>query len=1092
MLSLTLLSGLSKNSYCQFYSGSQLSFGKNRVQYTDRFWSYIRFNKYDVYYYKDAKALAIWTANYAEQTLKQMQLKLAYNLDNKIQFIIFNKYSDLQQSNIGLIDEDQYNTGGITRITGSKVILYYNGDHKKLEEQIRYGIATIMLNEMIYGQSYFAMMKNSLLISFPLWYIEGLLAYLTKDWNSETENRVKDAIMHNKYKRFNDLENEDAVFAGHSIWKFIAYKYGEDKIPEIIFMAKINRNIETGFLYVLGLSFNKLIYEWYDFYFNYKYYPLTKKTEEPAKNYICKTKPATLKKLYQAKISPDDNYVAYITNKIGLYKVILFNQQTGKKKCILKRGVKLDEKTDYSYPLLAWHPSGSLLAIIYEAKGKTWLYFYNIQNKERDKRPIYHFEKILDFSYNNKGDKFVLSAIQKGHSDIFVYSIASNTFQNITQDLYDDSEPCFMNNSEYIVFTSNRNNDTIKFYSEQQKENFTEVQQNKDIFLYDYKKKKNILLKITDSPDINESQPYPTAANKLVWLSDANGIINRYEGKIDSTIAFVDTTIHYRYYTKVKALSNYMYNINEHNYNTKAEKYTEIIYNEGAYKLFIKSKASHKYLDSLDNYNSYPKSSVNNNLRLKKEQNQGNIIEETPHKRFVSVFKEKEISKDSNQVNIDDYIFDTEKNDKKTIVSGQQPTISSQQSKFNIQNSNLLIPRAQNANTEYGISEIVTQIDFSYLNTSYQPFSGGSSPIFINPGLNAFFKLGVTDLFEDYRIIGGLRLSPANLSNNEYVVSFGNYKKRLDRELVYHRASLVENATDYLIIKHHSNQLYYILNYPFNQALSIKSSIFARDDKSVYMSTESKYLKAPDVHKLWGGIKEELSFDNTRSKGTNLYIGTRYKFFCEYFRLLNDKNQELFVLGFDYRRYIKIHRTFIWANRFATSTSLGPNKLIYYMGGVDTWLKPQFDQTINVSDKLNYIYQTLATNMRGFKQNIRNGNSFALVNSELRFPAFKYLINKPIKSEIINNFQVIAFTDVGTAWTGTNPFSEKNSLYTQTVERFPIKVTIKNQKDPIVAGYGFGLRTTLFGYFIRADWAWGVEDREIQKMQFYLSLSLDF
>ena len=34
----------------QFYNGSQITFGKNRVQYTDFLWTYFRFNNYDVYY----------------------------------------------------------------------------------------------------------------------------------------------------------------------------------------------------------------------------------------------------------------------------------------------------------------------------------------------------------------------------------------------------------------------------------------------------------------------------------------------------------------------------------------------------------------------------------------------------------------------------------------------------------------------------------------------------------------------------------------------------------------------------------------------------------------------------------------------------------------------------------------------------------------------------------------------------------------------------------------------------------------------------------------------------------------------------------
>ena len=53
-------------------------------------------------------------------------------------------------------------------------------------------------------------------------------------------------------------------------------------------------------------------------------------------------------------------------------------------------------------------------------------------------------------------------------------------------------------------------------------------------------------------------------------------------------------------------------------------------------------------------------------------------------------------------------------------------------------------------------------------------------------------------------------------------------------------------------------------------------------------------------------------------------------------------------------------------------------------------------------------------------------------------------------------------------------------------------ITLDANRDPIVAGFGAGARLQLLGYFIRLDWAWGVENMQVQPRMFYLSLSLDF
>jgi len=86
------------------------------------------------------------------------------------------------------------------------------------------------------------------------------------------------------------------------------------------------------------------------------------------------------------------------------------------------------------------------------------------------------------------------------------------------------------------------------------------------------------------------------------------------------------------------------------------------------------------------------------------------------------------------------------------------------------------------------------------------------------------------------------------------------------------------------------------------------------------------------------------------------------------------------------------------------------------------------------------------------------------------------------------------FTDIGTAWTGPDPYSDKNSLNTTIIapKGNPLEITLNTQHNPLVGGYGWGVRSRLFGYFIRLDRAWAVQDGVILKPIWHLSLSLDF
>ena len=220
-----------------------------------------------------------------------------------------------------------------------------------------------------------------------------------------------------------------------------------------------------------------------------------------------------------------------------------------------------------------------------------------------------------------------------------------------------------------------------------------------------------------------------------------------------------------------------------------------------------------------------------------------------------------------------------------------------------------------------------------------------------------------------------------------------------------------------------------------------------RNDRTVFAATDDYNLPLKNKYDNWAGLKFEYIFDNTRARGLNLFHGTRAKVFVEYLRLISKTQHDLFVFGFDIRNYKKVHRNLIWANRLAGSTSQGTDKLVYYLGGVDGWFTPKFDRDINILHPEAYGFQTIATNMRGFKQNIRNGNNFLVLNSELRWPILSYLLNRQIRSDLINNFKVVGFCDLGTAWYGVDPTSAENSENRITYYGNPITIVVLNPSN---------------------------------------------
>ncbi len=1083
------------STQAQFYNGLQMSFGKNRVQYEGRFWSFYRFDRFDTYFYLNGQDLAAFTARYADKAIREMERKLDFPLDGKIQFVIFNKLSDLKQSNIGSIQDAEYNVGGITHIVGSKVFIYFNGSHADLQRQIRAGIAHVILDQMLFGGRITAMMKNSALLSLPDWYSKGLVSYMSQNWDTEMENHVKDGILRGDYRKFSGLEGMEAVYAGHSIWRFIADKYGPTTVSNIVYMTKVSKNVESGFLYVLGIAFKDLSKEWLQYY--EAQYGITDAARQEVSEPLLLAKQKKRLVYQQLRVSPEGNQAAFVTNDNGRWKVHLYNMDTGKRKVLLRAGQRLDEKTDYSNPLLAWHPSGRLLSMIFETKGKIMMYFYTLDDEKFEKQRLFNMEKVLDHSFAQNGKMIVMSAVVNGQSDIFVYNLASHTYETITKDIWDDLYPRFIGNSDEIIFSSNRPDDTIRYdlttYFQTAKDSINELPPSLDLFIYDYSGRDLVLRRVTQSPASSEWNAMEYDKRHFTYLSDENGITNRYIARVDSAIAYIDTTTHYRYFTTSFPVSDYSRSILEHDVSPRAGKLGQIIFRDNRYKMYVgdKAKASEVKLPTLQN--TYYMDAYIRELKERKPdtisssmtQEEITYIQDRKNKQRNNrrnnnvLVDEIDLQSDTGRIDINNYRFGKVQTDTVKDSASQKK-----------EKPGFIIPRQENYNVEYFINQLVTQLDFNFLNTSYQPFTGGTSPIYLNPGFNALFRLGVIDLMEDYRITGGFRLS-VDLDNNEFFLAFDNHKKRLDKTLVFHRQAM-ENLMEYSLVKIRSHDVQYVIKWPFNNVFAVKGSGILRWDKTIYASTDIQNLKEPTINEYWAGLKGELIFDNTRPRGLNIMYGTRWKIFGEYYQRITDQFDYLVVMGLDYRNYQKIHKTFIWANRVAASTSLGNSPLIYYLGGVDNWLIPKFNNDITVNRSRNYAFQTLATNMRGFNQNIRNGNNFALINSELRFPVFRYFSKKPIKSEFFSNFQIVGFGDMGMAWTGWNPWSEENTIFKEIYTQGPITVTIKNERDPIVGGFGAGLRTRILGYFIRVDYAWGVENLKIQKPIFHISLTTDF
>lgn len=1060
----------------QFYNGSQQDFGKNRVQYQDFLWQYYRFDRMEVYFYKEGRDLARYVAQAGHLHLREMERRLDIAIDERIQFIVYNSLTDFRQSNIGITGEEQYNIGGVNRIVGTKVFVYFEGDHRALDQQVRSGIAQVLLDKMMFGGNWREVLKNSTLMNLPEWYLKGLVAHVSGPMNAWTESRLRDGILTGRFDRMNRLEGDDALLAGQAVWAYVADVYGESVIPNILYMTRVSRNVDSGFRFVLGLSLKSLLAEAMDHY--RQRFSKEERERSPFGQDEIAIRYRKRITYSQFKLAPDGRHVAYVGNEQGQYKLWIQDLSTGKRRRIVKEEKRLNRIVDRSFPVLAWHPGGRALSYALEKKGQLYLRTYTLDDRKTADRPVFMLEKILSMDYSDDGRNIILSAVREGRSDLYLYYVIGNRQEQLTNDHWDDLDARFADGSSAIIFSSDRIDDTLRVVSPNAVMPWSN--RPRDIFRYDLNTRSTVLRRLTDTPDADERQPAPYDSASYTYLSDAGGLMDRYLVKYDSVVSHIDTTVHYRYFAVSEPLARHNRSILEHDVLASRGRLAQLIFREGRFRFLV---GPLRDTDATGRSNGAADPLERRDVANVVTDDMTPVVKVEPRVAQVP---------EADRVDIRNYTFLGEAREIQRTVADTEPTqrVTGQPStplaRDTVQAPSITLPDQRNYNVNFATDAVLTQLDNSYTGDFYQPFTG---PGAINPGLSGFIQMGVSDLFEDHKIIGGFRIA-LDLNNNDYFLTYHNLKRRMDKRFTIQRQSL-QGFSQFGVVKVQTHTANYRVSWPFSELASVRASLLYRHDRYVLQSTDLASLTTGNFYDQMAGVKLEYVYDSSIPRGLNLYTGWKLKVFGEYYQQPDKGQSDMQVLGLDLRHSLRVHRDLILVNRLAGSTSLGSRRVIFFLGGVDNWLFPRVDNSIPIDLEQNYFYQTNATPMRGFYYNIRNGTSFGVFNTELRWPIFKYLLDRPIRSDFVQNFQIVGFGDLGVAWTGNDPYSEENTFNRIIVRRNPLLITLRNQREPIIGSYGFGLRTRILGYFVRADWAWGVDDGIVLPMVFHLSLSLD-
>ncbi|HRP39855.1 MAG TPA: hypothetical protein PLM55_09245 [Chitinophagales bacterium] len=1111
-----------------------VTFGQNRVQYKDFTFSYYETDHYTVYFYQGGQDVAKYVIKQSENIAEDLQRLLDMKFRSKIDIVVYNSINELNQTNIGIYEPKQ-NSGGTTQLPSNKAFVYFDGTHDALDYQLRKRLTEIYMNKLLAGATVLEFIQNAVAMNMPDWFKRGFIEYYAEPWNSNAEDRLRDGIMSGRFSKLNKLEPDEAMFVGKSVWHYVEERYGKQAVGNLLYLSRINRSVENGFQFVLGQGVDETLTDWFNYYLE-RYIAESAKTMKRNSSYIVNYHYKRGIDYYQPRLSNDGKTLLYAKNDMGRYHVKLLDTETKKHKVLVRGGFRTNTIfTDDKQPLIAWAPDGKQAAIVFEKKKRIYLGIWDNEKKKLEVKSIEKFQKVVQIAYAGDSKNLVMSAVQAGQSDIYLYKIASTTTTKLTNDYFDDLYPTYaeLSNARGIIFSSNRGSAELK---EERYQNQSFFNRQLDLYFISLDDLATVH-RITNTPMANEIYPQQFSEDEFAFLSDANGIYNRFTGILEDgfshwqikyatqnretgsedTITLgegenefevIDTSIYeIKSSTKVAVnklrgitlqQSNYLYNIREQQILPQKNLMVELVKQNNKilfYKMPLDS-TSHEAASFVSSWGKISSDNINAdkqkadslaNVKAILQKNTQHTWQPPKPHDFQSEFDYKVL------------LFDW---DSVSKIQNNAVANAMEESGFEFKQT-----KVRPYFVRFSVDDIISQLDNNLILTRYQPFNP-NNPNFYTPPVSFAIKFGVTDVLENHKVYGGFRLPFSNIKgNSEYFISYEYLQKRLDHKYTYYRQSITQNN---IAIK--TNYFEASYKYALDVLQHLGFGFAFRSDKTVYKAVDSVSLYQPNQINNWLYFKGEYVFDNTIQLMDNIRYGFRAKAFFELhkefpfknkkagsdytFNLPSMNNAWFAVIGADARYYQKIYRKIIWASRISAATSLGNRKLIYYLGAVDNWFiserSEKFDKSTPINTNNNYAFQTLATPLRGFLQNARNGNSYVVLNTEIRFPLFSTFRRAPIRSEFIRNFMLVGFFDAGTAWEGLSPF-DGNNLYSETYTNSVSTIKIKRYKTPVIMGFGAGLRTSLLGYFMKMDLAWGYDTGVITKRPiFYFTFGYDF
>jgi Tol biopolymer transport system component len=454
ILALLAMCGVSAPASAQY-------FGQNKVHYQSFDFQILRTEHFDIYFYPSERAGIDIAARMAERWRVRLERLLKHELRGRQPLVLYGSHTDFEQTNVigGELGEG---TGGVTEPLRRRIVLPLAGPLADTDHVIGHELVHAFQFDMTTSPD--SPPGRTGADRLPLWFIEGMAEYLSiGPVDSNTALWIRDAARQEKLPAIKDLNNPKyfPYRWGQALWAYIAGRFGEQVIGELLTTAAGTGDVDAAFEHVLGVKSKDLSTEWHASI--QRTYADVLADASPANRIgrlVIGGKELGSELNVGPSISPDGQWIAFLSTR-SLFSTDLYLAEAATGRIVRKLTSTATDphfsSIQFIYSAGAWDSTSRQIAVATVTTGRAALAIFDAQSGSRTREiPIPDVDEILNPTWAPDGKAIAFTGMQRGLTDLFIYDLAAGSLRRLTNDAFAEVQPAWSPDGRRIAFATDR------------------------------------------------------------------------------------------------------------------------------------------------------------------------------------------------------------------------------------------------------------------------------------------------------------------------------------------------------------------------------------------------------------------------------------------------------------------------------------------------------------------------------------------------------------------------------------------------------------------------------------------------------------